>query len=206
MAWLLGALQYGPIGLAAIMLFLVVIALRAPTLSRERASLLRFFMITGSLCFLVACVFAFLMEGKPNEHMVYFRVDPLDGGSRARFPKPLIKINNRTLEPAEYLVKSEVTAIIDVNDAIDELQQARAGAERQTAAIAGLQSQTVQTLKQLEALSSREITLRCPFPGASGVTRTVNIGDFTESLRGTLMQSVTAADEAIQYGRALAEQ
>ena len=55
-------------------------------------------------------------------------------GAKRTLPKPIISANNTTLdENREYLVRSEVTAIVDVSDAIDYVRAVHSQLEAQRA-------------------------------------------------------------------------
>jgi hypothetical protein len=110
-------LKYGPTGLAGLMLVLVIISLKADvTPSRER--ILRQFMYIGAGCFALALAASFFSITR--EYPLHFRVEPLEEGDPAtrELPPPIVIINNVPVKTMTYTVKSEVTAVVDVADAI----------------------------------------------------------------------------------------
>jgi hypothetical protein len=126
-------LKYGPTGLAALMLVLVAIALSLQ-ITPQRERLLKQFMYIGAFCFALALGASFFSVA--GAYQLYFRVIPLDAGSRRILPLPIIKINSTTVDEQKgYLVKSEVTAVVDVTDAIDFVQQVRSQADNQRKAL-----------------------------------------------------------------------
>ena len=120
-----GYLKYGPIGLAGMMLVLVIIALTVRTMDPARERLLRQMMYVGAGCFAIAMAASvFSLNGA---YTLYLRVFPLDVGSKQTLPKPIVKANGKLLdENMTYLVKQDVTTIVDVSDAIDFLREVRA--------------------------------------------------------------------------------
>lgn len=117
-------LKYGPIGLAALMLVLVIIALGQPDLGSVRERLLKHFMYIGTFCFAIALAATFF--ARPGSYALHFRVIPLDAGSKRIFPLPIITVNNNTISATKpFMVNSEVTAIVDVTDALSYVQQVR---------------------------------------------------------------------------------
>jgi hypothetical protein len=129
-----GFLKYGPTGLAGLLLILVIIALAAGTPTPPRERILMRFMYIGAFCFALSLAATFFSVA--GAYPLYFRVIPLDMGSKHTLPLPIVKMNNTTLDDKmTYLVKSEVTAIVDVSDAIDFVQEVRSQSERQRQAI-----------------------------------------------------------------------
>jgi hypothetical protein len=126
-------LKYGPTGLAALMLVLVAISLSLQ-ITPQRERLLKQFMYIGAFCFVLALGASFFSVA--GAYQLYFRVIPLDAGSRRVLPLPIIKINSTTVDEQKgYLVKSEATAVIDVTDAIEFVQQVRSQADDQRKAL-----------------------------------------------------------------------
>jgi hypothetical protein len=81
-------------------------------------------MYVGAFCFLAALLVSVLT---PNAiHTVHFRVEPLSQGAIEKLPPPQVTINSvRLTPPLKYQVSSEITAIIDVSDAIDSVRDVR---------------------------------------------------------------------------------
>jgi hypothetical protein len=70
------------------------------------------------------------------QHMVHFQVYPNDLGHTQTMPPPIIKINNEELgKPPNYLVKSEITVIVDVSDAINQAQEYKTANGQQAEAL-----------------------------------------------------------------------
>src|SRR5215470_2293518 len=111
-------LIYGPIGLAGLMLVLVILALTARNIDPARERLLRQMMYVGAGCFAIATVANFFAVS--GSYTLFLRVFPLDVGEKKKLPKPIVKANGKLLdENMTYLVKQDVTTIVDVSDAID---------------------------------------------------------------------------------------
>jgi hypothetical protein len=114
---LAGFLKYGPIGLAGLMLFLVVVVLIAKRFDDRRERTLKQFMYIGAFCLALSLAANFFATG--GAYPLHFRVIPIDEGKERVLPMPIIKANNALVDDnMTYLVKSEVTAIVDVSDAI----------------------------------------------------------------------------------------
>jgi hypothetical protein len=110
-------LIYGPIGFAGLMLVLVILALTVRAMDPARERLLRQMMYIGAGCFVVAVAANFFAVN--GAYTLYLRVFPLDVSANV-LPKPIIKANGKLLdENMSYLVKQDVTTIVDVSDAIE---------------------------------------------------------------------------------------
>lgn len=120
-----GFLKYGPIGLAGLMLVLVIVALTVRTMDPARERILRQMMYVGAGCFAIAAAANFFAVS--GAYTLYLRVFPLDVGSKQTLPKPIVKANGKLLdENMTYLVKQDVTTIVDVSDALDFVRDIRA--------------------------------------------------------------------------------
>jgi len=110
-------LMYGPIGLAGLMLVLVILALTVRTMDPARERLLRQMMYIGAGCFVIAAAANFFAVS--GSYTLLLRVIPLDEGSEQTLPKPIVEANGKRLgDNKSYLVKQDVTTIVDVSDAI----------------------------------------------------------------------------------------
>jgi hypothetical protein len=110
-------LMYGPIGLAGLMLVLVILALTVRTMDPARERLLRQMMYIGAGCFAIAVAANFFAVS--GAYTLLLRVIPLDEGSEQTLPKPIVEANGIRLgNNKSYLVKQDVTTIVDVSDAI----------------------------------------------------------------------------------------
>ncbi|WP_034858830.1 hypothetical protein [Sinorhizobium sojae] len=142
-------LKFGPLGLAGLMLVLVIIALAIREMSAGRERLLTRFMYVGAFCFVVAAGLSALTSN--SVHMVHFRVEPLSQGAVATLPPPQITINSDTLAPPlKYAVKSEITAIIDVSDAIESVKGIRRQISEQNGRIKQIDLRMEDALSQLD--------------------------------------------------------
>jgi hypothetical protein len=95
-------------------------------LPSKRNRVLTRFMYVGAFCFDLALAANFFSVA--GAYPMYFRVLPLDEGNPAarKLPMPIIKINGTLVDDnMAPLVKSEVTAIVDVSDAINFVGQVR---------------------------------------------------------------------------------
>jgi hypothetical protein len=166
-AWQL--LQYGPIGFAALMLVLVVIALMIPGADAARLALMKFLLKIGTFCFVVACIFAFLPTYIQAGHLVHFRIEPLDSGQTQALPRPIVTINGEVLNPPpHYLVASEVTAIIDVSDAISFVNQYKERDAKQASLLNGVSAQITSSVPKLQEIAKIATSDACP-GGAHGI-------------------------------------
>ena len=116
-------------------------------------------MYIGAFCFVVAAVIAFL-PGKA--HILYVRVEPLDMNTAHKFPPPTITINSKVQEnPLQYPVDSDVTAIIDVDQAINFVEEYASVNQRQQSAISNTGSVLTQLQGQLTKLSNLAVNDSC---------------------------------------------
>src|SRR5262245_26065273 len=110
-------LIYGPIGFAGLMLVLVILALTVRAMDPARERLLRQMMYIGAGCFAIAVAANFFAVS--GAYTLYLRVFPLDV-TASILPKPTIKANGKLLDDnMSYLVKQDVTTIVDVSEAIE---------------------------------------------------------------------------------------
>lgn len=117
-------LKYGPIGFAGLMLVLVIVALTLRTMDPARESILKQMMYVGVLCFAIAVAANFFAVS--GAYTLILHVFPLDAGAKQVLPKPIIKANGKLLDDNKtYVVKQDVTTIVDVTDAIDFVKEVR---------------------------------------------------------------------------------
>lgn len=170
-------LKFGPLGLAGLMLVLVIIALAIREMSPSRERLLRQFMYIGAFCFALAGALSFFAP--TSVHMVHFHVEPLDEVASGALPPPKITINSEPVKaPFKYPVKSEVTAIINVSDAIQAIANYRNKIGEQAGRLKQIGARTEQARVQLgealqafEASSELAVGPNCS-GGASGIQST----------------------------------
>jgi len=193
-------LRYGPIGLAGLMLTLVIIGLSIGELSELRERLLRQFMYVGAFCFVVAL--AANLFSTPGAYPIHFRVLPLDMGSRHKLPMPIIKANSNLVdENMTYIVKSEVTAIVDVSDAINFVENVRAQNVRQAEALHSIVAGSDVVVGQLQKVDQL-IDKNCP-GGHSGVPAESNAAvlAITSKAASTVAAFKASASDVIDVGR-----
>ncbi len=153
-------LKYGPTGLAALMLFLVIVALSIGSLTEARERLLKQFMYIGAFCFTLALAANFFSVA--GAYPLHFYVFPLDLGKTRTLPPPIVKANNTTLDDNNtYLVKSEVTAMVDVTDAINFVQNIRSQNISQRQALQGIATGADALVSELQKIP-QVIDNNCP--------------------------------------------
>jgi hypothetical protein len=166
-----GFLKYGPTGLAGLMLVLVIIALASREITPARERILTRFMYVGGTCFALALAATFFSVS--GAYQLYFRVFPLDAGAKRTLPLPIVKVNNTTLDDRmTYLVRSEATAIVDVSDAINFVQEFRAQNESQRRALQDFASKSSTVITDLQKIP-QIIDKNCS-GGASGISANSN--------------------------------
>lgn len=147
-----GFLKYGPIGLAALMLVLVVIALWMKDLDERKSHILERFMYVGLACFTLSIAANFFARG--GEYPIHFSVIPHDAGSSSTLPRPIIKINNTKLNDPTYVVSSEITAVVDVTDSVAIAAKIETENRKQAAAL----SKQAAALNKISKESEAHIT------------------------------------------------
>lgn len=148
-------LQYGPIGIAGLMLLLVIVSISIGSISAGKERILKTFMYVGAFCFVAALVAqAFVKTG---EYPVDFVVAPNDFGTARVLPPPIIKVNGEIVKKNEtFMVRSRATAIVDVTDAIDFVRTAQEEFRQQTAAFEDVLQQTEQLQTAVTALRTSQ--------------------------------------------------
>jgi hypothetical protein len=188
-------LDYGALGLAGMMLVLAVFALYGG-LSPAKERLLRQFLYVGAFCFVVAMLPQFLPKPPHSEHLIHFRVEPLAHGANPTLPPPIITINSQRLVEMSYLVKSEVTAIVDVTDAVETAKNLRETAlglqqvaTNQDRVLAELSADIDAALVNLQQSAGEVVSGICPGgssgrPPAAGPRIAGKINSVTSTLSG----------------------
>lgn len=129
-------LNYGPVGFAGLMLVLVIFAMTLQKPSAAHASLLKFFMVIGALCFLAALAAEFFKPVAPNSnHQMSVIVAPNDLGSSSSFPTPIIRLNGDVLDARNFNVSSRSTLLIDVTESVGAFKVAKKEALVKTRAL-----------------------------------------------------------------------
>lgn len=128
-----GFLTYGPIGFAAIMLVLVIVAMATGHLDETRSRLLRFFMIVGAVCFLAALAAEFF--AKQSAHRMTVVVAPNDLGPASQFPPPIFRLNGELLDSPAFTVDRSGSLIVDVTESVGAYQTVSAQVEEGTQAL-----------------------------------------------------------------------
>ncbi|WP_341366862.1 hypothetical protein [Yoonia sp. BS5-3] len=181
-------LQWGPIGLAGLMLVLVIFAMVTSELTKLRAMLLSFFMLIGAGCFGAALYFDSMDRG--GNHNLVLSVLPNDV-EQSGYPPPSIKINGQEVSRDEALYISGTTILqVDVNSAIIALRQAEEKVE-EAAAIAS------ETRQDLEAATAATRTLEREI-----ATKTTELARADRAIA----QQQVALEDAQEAGVALATQ
>ena len=155
-------LDYGAIGLAGMMLVLVIIVLLSGAIDERKARLLRQFLYVGAFCFVIAMIPQFLAKPPPSEHLIHFRVEPLLQGANPTLPPPIITVNSQRLDGMSFLVRSEVTAIVDVSDAVNTAQQLRTVTSNQDRVLASLSDDITTAMANLQQSASDVVGDICP--------------------------------------------
>ncbi len=164
-------LKYGPTGLAGLMLVLVIVTLTTAVLTPAHERILMRFMYIGAFCFTLALAANFFSVG--GAYKLYFRVFPLDTGAKNTLPKPIVRANNKTLDDTmTYLVKSEVTAIVDVSDAINFVQEFRSQSDKQREVISNFVSSLTPLIPELQKVPQM-VDRNCP-GGSNGISAASN--------------------------------
>jgi hypothetical protein len=164
-------LKYGPTGLAGLMLVLVIVTLTTAVLTPAHERVLTRFMYIGAFCFTLALAATFFSV--VGAYPLYFRVFPLDTGAKNTLPKPIIRANNKALDDnMTYLVKSEVTAIVDVSDAINFVQEFRSQNDSQRAVISNIVATLTPLIPELQRVP--QILDKNCSGGSSGVPAASN--------------------------------
>ncbi|NOE35316.1 hypothetical protein [Ruegeria sp. HKCCD7318] len=122
-------LTYRPIGLAALMLVLVIIALTLSELSETRAGLLKIFMGVGAVCFFAILAAQFFeKDGKHN-----MRVNVLPGNLNEvehSAPPDLLVDGQSLSSEAIYTVEDDFVVVIDMEPSISTAETALANLEQ----------------------------------------------------------------------------
>ncbi|MER8394905.1 hypothetical protein NKH10_23780 [Mesorhizobium sp. M1340] len=192
-------IKYGPIGLAALMLVLVVIGLTIRTPDQRQESLLRQLLYVGLACFIIASAAPFIPTPNPTvSHVLHMRVEPQALGKTRTLPEPIITINGKRLEePLDFSIKSEVTVIVDVSDAVSFTQEFRSQNARQATALSSIASQVDGLVSQLQR-ASRLIDNSCS-GGAHGVQplHAAEVIAINSSVANVLSSTKAAVDSAL---------
>ena len=109
-------LNYGPIGLAALMLVLTAAALAWGDLTAIKARIITVFMTFGFLAF-IAALLAPLIAPTPKIHIVVY---PHDIEAFKNLPRPTITINQVKQDaPFSFPIKTDAYATIDVSQTVN---------------------------------------------------------------------------------------
>lgn len=151
-------LDYGPLGLAGLMLLLVIFTLATRNPSPPLERLLKFFMIIGGLCFGAALLAQFYSVD--GEHRLNLTVNPND--LYGTFPPPIIMVNgSRAAENRSFSVAADTTVLIDVSEALGLFTAVADQAETQARALAEVEEISADFQRTLSAnvtrLPQREI-------------------------------------------------
>ena len=190
-------LKWGPTGLAGLMLLLTIIGLSVSNISNARERLLKQFMYVGSGCFALALAASFFALA--STYPLYFRVIPLDVGANNTLPPPIIRINNNRLDKnMTYLIKSEVTAVVDVTDAMSFVSEYRTQGTRMRLALEQVSSGVDSVVTDLQSVP--QILDRNCSGGRSGVPAASNpaVIAITSKAASTISALRAASADAIR--------
>lgn len=116
-------LDYGPVGLAGLMLVLVVLALSLSKLTEERASLLKFFMVVGALCFGVSVIAQIFEKSGSYEMKVAIVPEGLEESPHSA--PPSLKIDGEKFDYGlPHLVEENFSVLIDLTSSVDSAENA----------------------------------------------------------------------------------
>ena len=211
-------IEYGPIGLAALILIVVLITLVSGQISESKERVLKQAMWVGVGCLAMLLV-ADYTRLNPT---VRFVVNPYALEQFRMLPKPIITVNNEELKaPYIYTFSREATATIDVSNTIDVLTLLQKSNNISNFAISSLSSSLRLTQNKLNQASSALLNVACT-PGATtsrpsgldpietivleaqSITRTANMTLLTASndWRKTLAEAgfaVSGPDDAMAF-------
>lgn len=164
-----GLLQFGPIGLAALMLVLTIIAILFREVTQSHERLLKQFMYVGAVCFAISIVAAFWS----SSHVVHFRVFPNETAAFKNMPRPDISVDaDHLTSPFSYRFWSDKTAIIDMSESINTaqmLEQRVEQAVRQTDVQRSALAQIASNIESIQILTRQpvQVVTKCQ-PSAFG--------------------------------------
>jgi len=149
-------LKFGPLGLSALLLVLAVSVLFI-SFSAPRERLMRQFMYVGAG---LSVFFGLLTLWPPTSHPLHLSVQPLDVETWQDTPRPALWINNeKRSQPLDINVDKEMTAILDISQALDFVEKVRSVAAQSAdeAAAAKLQLNDAQGKISLQNAALTEI-------------------------------------------------
>ncbi|MCK0096534.1 hypothetical protein MWU60_13210 [Yoonia sp. F2084L] len=145
-------LQWGPLGLAGLMLVLVIFTLVTTTLSTRKAVLLGLFMVVGAGCFVTA-----LLYDNTGQHRLVVAVLPndLEGFD---FPPPRILKNGAAISRDEEVMINEPTSLtVDVSRALGAFRESDEAAEAAAARAAEALAQEQEALASLQSIEQQVV-------------------------------------------------
>jgi hypothetical protein len=172
-------LQYGSIGLAGLMLFLVVVAISLKDLTPSLERTLRNFMAVGAFCFVASLVATYLNNS--GAHNLRFKVLPHDVDGENALPPPVIEVNGTPLldRKIPYKNESDAMVIVDVNRALELVQRKAQELEKANSSLVQHQESFSRMLELSERASAqiqnipKIIANNCP-GGSNGVSAISN--------------------------------
>ena len=165
---LAGLLEYGPIGLSALVFILAIVVLFDRQISARRAALMRQFLWGG----VALAVFFGVMQFLPSlvaksVHDVHLSVQPLDLVDSDDFPPAKLTVNSQTFDPPLRLkVGQEITAILDVSAAISYARRLQSLGRSQADSIVESAARLDSLVAELQQASIAAAALSCPSGGA----------------------------------------
>ena len=133
-----GFLDYGPIGLAGLMLVLVVIALITRELTEVKADLLKFFMVVGGFCFSIALIAQVFVA--PGSYRMNVAVVPSNLEEKPHAAPPALQIDGESFaHGTPHEVDRDFSMLIDLTSTVETaevaMETARLGLEADLAAL-----------------------------------------------------------------------
>jgi hypothetical protein len=188
-----GFLQYGPLGLAGLMLALAIFALIG-TLDEHKARFMRQFLYIGCFCFFVSSVFVAVDKYVGASHLLHFHIEPSDLGKS--LPPPVVSVNSHLVtEPFDYAVATESTVIVDVTDAIKLNALYMQRDERQRNLLSSISVVANASIGRLAGLNQLAVD-RGGCPGGSGGIPIPHGGDMA-GLASAVLADLTTAKNSI---------
>ena len=154
-------LNYGPIGLAGLMLVLVIFAMTIQKPSPGQASFLKFFMVIGAICFLATLAAEFFAP-KSSHRMSVF-VAPNNFQSNSGFPPPIIRFNGEVLSKSVFNVSEAGSLLIDVTQSVGVFSAVKTEAQSKSMALNEVTEANLDLKQNVENLTAqlevREVAL-----------------------------------------------
>lgn len=151
-------LEYGPIGLAGLMLVLVVFALSMSELTEVRANLLKFLMVIGGLCF--AASLAAQVFSHDGSHTMKISVVPGDLAEKPHISPPELTVDGAEVSVQEsHSIEKDFLILIDLSTAVARAESALNDvSEESDAALENLRVESAAVLESLRKETGKSLT------------------------------------------------